>query len=447
MGLPFKDKSIFQKKKVLFRFTAVMVAFLNFFVLVSLNACTKKEDAGGKQIIHFVTWKPNQPAAWEEILRMFHEEHPDLEVRKEIGPHSSTAFHDLLTQKLKNKSPDVDVFLMDVIWPPEFAAAGWALPLDEFFSAAEQEQFLEGTILANTYENTVYGLPLFIDSGILYYRKDLLKKYGFKPPVTWDEMNEQISRIVPGETKSGEAVYGFSGQFKQYEGLVCDMMEFILSNGGQIINPETGTSSIAEKPAVEAVKFVRDKIIGHSAPVGVLTYQEPESLDLFVQGRAVFHRNWPYAWELANSPDRSKIAGNVGIAPLPHFKGWKSYSALGGWQVGISSHSRNKEAAWKFAAFLASERVQKLLALKAGRAPTRKALYEDPEVLKANPHFADMKEVFLSAYPRPRSPLYPAISNVLQRYFSKAISDPESDIQTEAADASEEINSIIGLSQ
>lgn len=440
-----KPQSIFKKRKFLSNTAVIILAV--FVFLTGLAACTKKNNADGKHIVHFVTWKPNQPAAWNEIFRIFHEENPDIAVKTEVGPHSSTAFHDLLTQKLKNKSTDVDVFLMDVIWPTEFAAAGWAMPLNEFFSAAEQEKFLEGSILANTYEGTVYGIPLFVDSGILYYRKDLLKKYGFKPPATWDEMNEQVSRIVPSETKSGTAIYGFSGQFKQYEGLVCDMMEYILSNGGHIINPETGKSSVAEKPAVDAVRFVRDKIIGKSAPVGVLTYQEPESLDLFIQGKAVFHRNWPYAWEIANNPDRSRIADNVGIAPLPHFKGNRSYATLGGWQVGISSYSRNKETAWKFAAFLASERVQKLLAVQAGRAPTRKALYEDPEILKTNPHFADMKAVFLTAYPRPRSPLYPAISNVLQRFFSKAISDPDSDIQREAEEASGEINKVIELTQ
>jgi multiple sugar transport system substrate-binding protein len=117
-------------------------------------------------------------------------------------------------------------------------------------------------------------------------------------------------------------------------------MEYILSNGGNILDPETGKPGIAEKPAVEAVTFVRDTIIGGIAPKGVLTYQEPESLDLFVQGKAVFHRNWPYAWKVSNDPERSSIAGNVGITRLPSFPGGKSFSTLGGWQVGISNSKR-----------------------------------------------------------------------------------------------------------
>jgi multiple sugar transport system substrate-binding protein len=252
---------------------------------------------------------------------------------------------------------------------------------------------------------------------------------------------------VKGESENGVEIYGFSGQFKQYEGLVCDMMEFILSNGGEILLPDGSASAVDSAPAVEAVRFVRDSIIGKAAPLGVLTYQEPESLDLFIQGKAVFHRNWPYAWEVSQNPEKSKVAGKVGIARLPHFPGGRSYAALGGWQLGISRYSEHKEAAWRFVRFLTSERMQKFLALEAGLAPTRKALYEDPEVMGAYPQFSQMREVFFTAYPRPRTPLYPAVSNILQRYFSRVISEPGSDIAGEAREASREINRVLSMAE
>jgi len=418
------------------------------FILLSIffiEGCKQDTGQGTKTAIHFVTWKPNIPEAWDEILKTFKEENPDIEIVREIGPHSSTAFHDMLTQKLKNRSEDVDVFLMDVIWPPEFGAAGWAMPLDELFPEEERKEFLEGTIIANTYGGHIYGIPLFIDSGMLFYRKDLLEKYRLPVPITWKQMVDTAEWIVREEKRQGNEIYGFTGQFKQYEGLVCDMMEYILSNGGYIIDPETGKIGLEEESTINAIKFVRDNIIGKIAPRGVLTYQEPESLDLFVQGKVVFHRNWPYAWEISNNPEKSKMAGKVGIARLPHFSGHESVSTLGGWQVGISSFTKNKEASWKFAKFLTSARVQKILALKAGRAPTRKILYEDSEILRSYPHFKEMKEVFLTAYPRPRTPLYPAVSNVLQRFFSRVISDPSLSIKKEAHSASEEIKKILSL--
>ena len=416
---------------------ALMIAFL-------LAGCIK-EGASGKTVIHFVTWKPNIPGVMEEIIQIFETENPAIKIRRETGPHSSTAFHDLLTQKLKNKSEDVDVFLMDVIWPPEFAAAGWALPLNDLFPPPEQEKFMSSTILANTFKDNIYGVPLFIDSGVFYYRKDLLDKYQLPVPGTWQQMVDNAEWIVHEESKTNGELYGFSGQFKQYEGLVCNMQEYILSNGGSVADAENGTSGLGDAPAVEAVRFVRENIIGKAAPAGVLTYQEPESLDLFVQGKALFHRNWPYAWQISNDPEKSKVVGKVGIAKLPHFKGQESYSTLGGWQVGISNYSKNKEAAWTFVQFLTSGRVQKILALKAGRAPARKGLYEDAEILASYPHFRDMHEVFLTAYPRPGTPLYPAVSNVLQRYFSRAISSPDINLEKEAKGAAEEIEKILAM--
>lgn len=426
-------------------FSRVALVLSAVLLLPLLSSCQKKEEEAGITVIRFVTWKPNQPEVWEEAFRIFEEENPGYRIETEVGPHSSTAFHDLLTQKLKNRSTDVDAFFMDVIWPPEFAAAGWALPLDDLLTPEERKEFLEATILANTYNGKLYGVPLFIDSGMLYYRKDLLEKYGFGPPVTWEEMVETAGKIAAAESEKGVEMYGFSGQFKQYEGLVCDMMEYILSNGGAILEPGTNTSAVHKELAVEAVRFVRDSIIGKVAPVGVLTYQEPESLDLFIQGKAVFHRNWPYAWEVSNNPERSKVAGKVGIAKLPHFPGGKSYAALGGWQLGISRYSEHKEAAWRFVKFLSSGKMQKFLALKAGLAPTRKALYDDPELIAAYPQFSQMREVFFTAYPRPRTPLYPAVSNILQRYFSKVISEPQSDIAKEAREASREIDKVLSL--
>ncbi|NPU85858.1 MAG: extracellular solute-binding protein [Syntrophaceae bacterium] len=424
-----------RKRGILF-----MVALLALVLFIA--GCGGKKTEG-ERTLHFYMWKPNQPEVWDEIIAMFEAEHPGVKIRREIGPHSSTAFHDLLTQKLKNKSRDLDVFLMDVVWPAEFAAAGWAMPLDDRFPGSEQAHYLDSTIQANTYGGKVYGLPLYIDSGMLYYRRDLLDKYGFKPPETWPEMVRQAGAITAGEPN----LYGFSAQLKQYEGLVCNMMEYVAGNQGHLVDPKTGAPAIAEKPALDAVRFVRDRIVGKTAPEGVLTYEEPESLALFTQGKAVFLRSWPYVWKIANNPQRSMVVGKVGVALLPHFPGGKSHATLGGWQVGISAYSENKDLAWTFAQFLSGERIQKHLAVKAGLAPTRTSLYDDADVLNAAPQFREMKPVFFSSLPRPRSPLYPALSNILQRYFSKAISDRRSDLASEARSAAAEMEKTLALTR
>lgn len=397
--------------------------------------------------LRFVTMKPDNPKVWDEAIARFEQAHPHISVEREIAPHSSTAYHDLLTQKLKNHDPSMDLFLMDVIWPAEFAAAGWALPLDEHFTTKERSRFLQATIQAGTYGGHVYGVPSRIDSGMLYYRNDLLENYGFYPPETWEELLTQAKTIVDGERARHPSIRGYSGQFKQYEGLVCDMLEFVGSHNGSFLTDDGSQATLASSETTQAVKFVRDEIIQQLATPAALMYQEPESLAVFVQGKAVFHRNWPYAWGLANSPRHSKIVGKVGVTVLPHFSGGTSVSALGGWLYGISAYSEHPDEAWQFIAFMTSSEMQKSFAIQAALAPSRIALYGDPEVLAANPQFADLFPVFRTAQPRPRTPVYPIVSHILQRYFSRVLALPEVDIVKEAKEADRQINRFLNLVQ
>jgi len=393
--------------------------------------------------VRFVTWRADPQWVWDQAIADFEAQNPGIRVVREVGPHSSTEFHDLLTQKLKNRDPEVDVFFMDVIWPAEFAAAGWALPLERFFSRAEQKEFLEAAIQANTYQGQIFGVPVFIDAGLLYYRKDLLKKYGFSPPRTWPELVDQAKTIL--EKEKDPQLTGFSAQFKQYEGLVCNMMEYILSNGGSLWDEREYKSTLNLPKAKEAVRFVRDRMIGEISHRGVMAYQEPESLALFTQGRAIFHRNWPYAWEAANDPKKSKVSGRVGMEALPAFPGGKSVATLGGWQLGISRFSRKPDLAWKFVASMTGKESQRRIGLFTSRAPTRKQLYRDPEILKKNPQFESEFQTFLRAVPRPRTPVYIPLSNIMQRYFSSAVVVPNSDLDPLASLASRDMDRVLDL--
>ncbi len=400
-----------------------------------------------KTVLRFVSWKPDHPRVWQEAIERFQEAYPDIEVIREIAPHSSTAYHDLLTQKLKNRDASVDLFFMDVIWVPEFAAAGWALPLGDRFPPSEQAKFLPATIQAGTYQGQIFGIPSRIDGGMLYFRQDLLKAYGFGPPQTWEELARQAETIVAGEGKTRPALRGYSAQFKQYEGLVCNMLELIESNGGRLVS-EDGRHSLLHSPqSLAPVRFARDRIMGRLASRAVLMYQEPESLAAFIQGNAVFHRNWPYAWDVSNDPKRSTIAGKVGVAPLPRFPGGRSVSALGGWLYGISTYSRQPSVAWAFISFLSSQEMQKFFSIHAGLAPSRTALFNDAEVLTAQPFFRDQFAVLRGTSPRPRSPLYPALSHVLQRYFSRALAISNLDLAAEAAAADRQINRLLKLTE
>jgi multiple sugar transport system substrate-binding protein len=334
---------------------------------------------------------------------------------------------------------------MDVIWPPEFANAGWALDLSGRFPPGERKKFLKGPVAANSYRGKVYGIPCYLGAGLFYYRKDLLEKYGFKAPETWEQMLMQGREIIKGERKEGLHIY--SAQFKQYEGLVCNMMEFVWSRGGDVFDKKDSSIIIGRPESMDAVRFVRDRIIGRAAPMGVLSYEEPESLELFIQGKSVFHRNWPYAWAVTNDDERSRVSNKVGVGSLPCFRGYEPASTLGGWQFGISKFSKHPAEAWRFISFMTSHRSQKILALDAGKAPTRISVYEDREVREKMPHLNRFLPAFKRARPRPLSPVYPMISQELQRFFSMALSSSDSDISSLAREAAGKIARIEKLAR
>ena len=414
-------------------------------VLLACSSCSRR--AAPTDELVFVGWKPDQPAAWNEAVRRFEASHPDVHVRREIGPTSASAFHDLVTQKLKNHDPTIDVYLMDVVWLAEFAAAGWARRLDDDFPAAERAKFVDGMRRASMWQGATYGAPAFIDAGLLYYRKDLLEKHAIAVPRTWPELEAAARRILAAEALPPSELVGYSAQLMQYEGLVCNALEMVAANGGRLVDEAGEHATLGEPRTLEAIRWMRDRVVGGLAPRSILTYQEPESLAPFLQGRVIFLRDWPYAWQVVNDPQQSRVVGRVGIAPLPRFPNGESRSTLGGWLYGINAASRKAGAAWQFISFMTSVETQKFFAREASLAPTRAALYRDPDVLAKNPELRDEAGSLESAVPRPITPVYPAVSGALQRFLSIAIAYPEGDLEREARSASAEIDRYLALAR
>jgi multiple sugar transport system substrate-binding protein len=269
---------------------------------------------------------------------------------------------------------------------------------------------------------------------MLYYRKDLLEKAGLEPPETFDKLLSHAKKL-----KSPPELWGFVFQGMQYEGLVCNFLEILWGHGGDVIDAD-GKVVLDSPDAVAAlswlVKAVREEKI---CPPGVTTYQEEESRNIFQEGRALFMRNWPYAWGKAQE-EGSKIKGKVGIIPTMHAPGKKSAATLGGWGLGISAHSKNKDAAWKFIEFATSAEIQKLFHEKKSVIPTRKKLFEDKDILEKHPHYSELYKVLLAARPRPVHPRYAEISDAIQLHVSAVLVGKETP-QDAAKKMAEEIRS------
>lgn len=313
-------------------------------------------------------------------------------------PTSASERLGLYQQLLGSESSAVDVFMIDAIWPGILAAylvdltSAAGPSIDDHFPAVVSNDTVDGRLIA---------MPWFIDAGLLYYRKDLLERYGEKPPETWDELAAIAKKIQDGERRRGNPkMWGYVWQGKSYEGLTCNALEWIASRNGGTIIDGSGKVTIANPAAAGALRVARSWI-GTISPKGVLSYGEEEARGVFQTGNAVFMRNWPYAWAAVNNAD-SPVKGKVGAMPLPRDgPGTRHAAALGGQQLAVSRFSRNKTAAIDLVLYLTGKDEQKRRALVGSYNPTIRSLYQDPEILAANPFMGVLHETFANATPRP----------------------------------------------
>jgi multiple sugar transport system substrate-binding protein len=366
--------------------------------------------------------EPDVTGAWHELIGEFQRLHPEARIQIVDGPPATDAREDMYSTSFLSGDAAYDIVYCDVIWTPKFAAAGWLLDLTDRLSQTDAQAYLPTDLQAGIYHGRLYRVPAFTDAGVLYYRKDLAAK----PPETFSELTAMATRLQSPEQ------YGFLWQGKQYEGLVAVYLETLWGFGGDWIDGQTRQVFLDRPEAVEALEFLRNSI-GTISPPAVTTYTEEETRLLFLNGKGVFMRNWPYVWILMQRSHQHE--NRVGIAPVVHTPGHSSAAALGGWGFAISRFSRNPELAWQFVEFATSPDQLARMQSRLGRIAARKALVA-PELAPA----------LKSARMRPAIPEYAQASDILQRWVSSAVTGRESS-KSALEKAARETRSLLGNQQ
>jgi multiple sugar transport system substrate-binding protein len=374
-----------------------------------------------------------------QLARFMHE-HPDVRVVQRKTPDAANQRHQLYVQWLNARMSDPDILQLDVIWSPEFAAAGWILPLDQF--NPDMAAFFPATLAANRWKGQLYALPWFVDVGMLYWRSDLLDH----APESFEELQTQAA-----DAKQKAAIpFGFVWQGARYEGLVTVFLEYLGGFGGHILD-ESGNIVVDSEQAVRALREMRDSIYKFgTVPQDVLTWQEEPVRFAFQNGRAVFMRNWPYAYPLMEAPAESKVAGKFAVAPMPHAPGGSSTAALGGSQLAINRNTEHPEAAYALIAFLTRPEQMLERARVVGQYPTRIALYERAELDEslAIPR-EQARRIIERAVPRPVTPVYTELSEILQIWLHRALTQ-QAEPQAALRSAAREMRRVLaesGLSE
>ena len=384
-----------------------------------LTACTEK----AVRLTFWVGGAPQEVDYWLALISDFEKESGiDVEVVRQ--PTATEQRKQGLVIALEARRPDPDVFLMDIVWIPMFIQSDWLLPLDPFFrrESVHPRLFFESVVeTVDRHRDRYYALPVYLDVGVLYYRRDLLRRHGFDgPPQTWEALVRQALKVQQAERTGNRSFNGFLWQGAQYEGLVCTFLEFAAGYGADAVTG--GTVDLAAESTIEALGFMRDLIARYRiSPPNTYTEMREENVRrAFQRGNALFERNWLYAWSLHQRPG-SEVRGRVGLAPLPSRPGAQPAATLGGWHLGISKTSDAREDAWRLVEYLLSRQTQKNFLMHLGWYPGRKDVYVDPEVRRKVVNVKTLEKILERAVSRPVLPYYEQVSVIIQRYVNDCL--------------------------
>jgi multiple sugar transport system substrate-binding protein len=401
LALPEPEKQLQSFSQKLGKIVAL--SFLSA-VGVSAHAETKLKVFVGAQ---------QRPEVMRDIFSRYMAQHPGVLVEQETGGATSELQSRYLNMMLSASDTHLDIFLIDIVRPAQYAAAGWLEPLDQYLGA-ERNAVIDAYLPSYRQSNVINGklvvLPAFADAQFLYYRKDLLNKYQIEPPKTWDELELAASKILTAE--HNPKLQGLSFQAKAVESAVCTFLMPYWSLGGSL---DKGGKMVLDKPKVEAGLGMWLNLL-HKGVVkkNIAEVATDDTRKEFQAGNVLFAVNFGYAWNHFQTAADSKVKDLVGVVPVPAMKNGVSASCMGGWQWGVSAFSNNKVEAVKLIRWLSSPEVSKILALKASNLPVFAKVYQDPEVLIANPFFGAALPAVLGARPRPVTSEYRAVSDALR---------------------------------
>jgi multiple sugar transport system substrate-binding protein len=367
-------------------------------------------------------------------LARFDALHPDVQVELRITPDAADQRHQLYVQWLNAHAAVPDVLQLDVVWTAEFAAAGWIHPLDTF--SPDLTDFLPAAVRASRWRGTLYAVPWFVDVGLLYWRTDLLTT----PPRSLAELEDAARRSMAATR------FGLVWPGARYEGLITVFLEYLAAFGGEILAGD-GRVVLDQPPAIEALTFMRRELDGQGiAPRSVLNWREEEVRLAFQNGDAAFMRNWPYAWTLLQDSQRSRVAGRVGVTSFPGTNVRQRTAALGGAQLAVNAYSAHPHLAWRLVSFLTAPEQMIERARLAAQLPARSSLYDSAELAAALPiPIPPIREALDAAVPRPITPVYSELSDILQVRLHRALTGQQSPASA-LKDAASEIRLLLSRS-
>ena len=390
---------------------------LVFFLLVVGCNRTASNNPATPSVITFIGWGPATQRELSMDQNVFEQFSRQTGIRVDFipGPESMTERLELYHRYLGAKSSTPDVYYIDVVWPA--VLADQMVDLNQYLAKESLDQ-LETQLRNDTVNGRLTSMPFNTELGVLYYRADLLRKYGYRnPPATWDELEKMAARIQAGERAGGNKdFWGYVWQGAAYEGLTCNALEWQVSyGGGSMIEPD-GSITVNNPRSIEAMKRAR-RWIGTISPPSVIAFKEQDSRNVLHVGNAAFARDWlwrQFSGESLVPNPKAMIA----IALLPSGPAGRA-STLGGQSLAISKYSHHPQEAAALVRYLTSHDEQLTLWKKHAMLPTRREFYASLEYLRDRPGIAQLwRDLGSVAVTRPSTVSGQHYEEVSKAYFS-----------------------------
>ncbi len=328
---------------------------------------------------------------------------------------------ELLARSLRSKSDKLDVFAVDLIWVQRFAR--WCEPLDNAMGTEYRGTVLPVALQSCLSDSVLVSIPLYIDIGMMYYRKDLIDRLPDAPAieeslahsVSWPEMRSLQTRLG----YAGKPFYIFQGD--DYEGLLCNYLELVAGMDPSAL--QSNRIDLQSRAARAALQMMVDLVVREKmTPAAAAEFDENRSYRYMLDSNAVFVRGWPnFVESFQNSyPDTTKLR-QIRKAALPHFPGEPPTSVFGGWNLMLSRYSMHKPEAIEFIRFTQTKEAQLIMYEVGGFLPTSNAVYDDSTYLRRHDDLSYYHTLLQRGFNRPGMVDYTRISDILSSFVHRAI--------------------------
>ena len=371
----------------------------------SIAACGDSDSSSGPVTLNWFIFNEPSGAPQKIAKRCSEQSNGAYRINFEYLPSQADQQREQLVRRLGAEDSSLDLLGMDVVWTGEFANAGWLKPVPASTAKAVSENVFDSVLQTARFKDRLYTVPIWSNTTLLWYRKDRAPK----PPKTFDEMIDMAEKLGPEKGR-------FQIQANRYEGLVVLVNQLIESAGTSVLAGPT-QMKLDKAPTERALSILGRLSNSSAAPPNVSTSTEDTARLGFEGGDSTFMINYPFVYPSAkeNAPDVFKV---MAAAKFPQVDADKpSKPPIGGINLGVSAFSEHPEEAFAATECLIKPENQLEVAKLGGLPPVRSDVYDQPEIDKIYPGFADVvRDSIQSAAPRPsQSPAYQDLSLAIQR--------------------------------